>query len=362
MTMARDQNPFDLMLAGMAKHQASDAGVAEMRRGQGGFAIHDPMGELIHIPAADDEDYSYFSLRDAAAIRQYYDENGYVVVRGLVPGGLCDRALTEFEREVKPYPGHIYRQTTANPERHAFTDWGLMLNPILNVQSLDTRSFSQFKEAGLAILTHSRTQEAVRTILGEPGKIVQSMYFDGNPATWPHQDTYYLDAEELGRMTAAWFAVVDIAPGAGRFFIYPKSHRIDMAKNGGNFDIAFNHAQYKKLVVDVIHNHRLECRAPALRQGDVLFWSAKTIHGSLETTQPRFARSSFTAHYIPSSARFLQYQTRIRRLNCVTVNGMEVHRPKDLARQSQRSIFWIETHYPRTFQTVKKLAIKAVTR
>jgi phytanoyl-CoA hydroxylase len=362
MTMARDRNPLDLKLAATAEHRAGKAGVSEAMRGAGTFAIRDPLGEVIHIPAADDEDYTYFSLRDVAAIRQYYDENGYVVIRGLIPGGLCDQALTDFEREVKPFPGHIYRQTTANPERHALTDWGLMLNPILNVQSLDTRSFSRFKEAGLAILTHPRTQEAVRTILGEPGKIVQSMYFDGNPATWPHQDTYYLDAEELGRMTAAWFAVVDIEPGAGRFFIYPKSHRIDMAKNGGDFDIAFNHARYKNLVVDIIHNHRLECRAPALRQGDVLFWSAKTIHGSLETTQPRFSRSSFTAHYIPSSARFLQYQTRIRRLNCLAVNGMQVHRPKDLARRSQRSIFWIETHYPRTFQTVKKLAIKAVTR
>jgi len=34
----------------------------------------------------------------------------------------------------------------------------------------------------------------------------------------------YLDAEEIGRMTAAWVAVEDIAPDAGRFFVYPKSH------------------------------------------------------------------------------------------------------------------------------------------
>ena len=50
------------------------------------------------------------------------------------------------------------------------------------------------------------------------------MYFDGNPVTWPHQDIYYLDAEEIGRMTSAWVAVEDIAPDAGRFFVYPKSH------------------------------------------------------------------------------------------------------------------------------------------
>jgi len=362
MTMAHDQNPVGVKLAGTTNDRPREADVAESLQHKAGFSIRDPMGTPIRIPAAHDEDHAYFSLREAAAIRQYFDENGYVVIRGLVPRELCDQARMHFDREVKPFPGHIYRQTTANPERHAFSDAGLMLNPILNVQSLDPRSFARFKETGLAILTHSGTQQVVRTILEEPGQIVQSMYFEGNSVTWPHQDTYYIDAEEIGRMIGAWFAVVDIAPGAGRFFIYPKSHRIDLAKNGGNFDIAFNHARYKKLVVDIIRDHGLQLRAPALRKGDVLFWSAKTIHGSLETTQPHLTRSSFTGHYIPRSLRLLQYQTRVRRLNSMTVNGMEVHRPKDLARRSRRSIFWVETHYPRTFQTVKKLAIKAVTR
>ena len=48
-----------------------------------------------------------------------------------------------------------------------------------------------------------------------------------------------------------------------------------MEKNGGNFDIAFNHEQYKQLVLDVIDKFDLKCRAPALRKGDVLFWSGK---------------------------------------------------------------------------------------
>ena len=118
--------------------------------------------------------------------------------------------------------------------------------------------------------------------------------------------------------------------GAGRFYVYPGSHRIDMEKNGGNFDIAFNHEQYKQLVLDVIDKFDLKCRAPALRKGDVLFWSGKTIHGSLETTTPELSRSSFTAHYIPAKTRFLQFQKRIKTLNLSTINGMQVHTAKDL--------------------------------
>src|SRR5258708_19432794 len=135
-----------------------------------------------------------------------------------------------------------------------------------------------------------------RTILGEPGKLVQSMYFEGNPVTWAHQDTYYLDAEQIGRMTAAWFAMEDIAPGAGRFFIYPKSHLIDITKNGGDFDVAFHHDRYKKLIIDVIRRHGLECPAPALRQGHVLFLAAKTLHRTPHTPHPPNPPPPFPPH------------------------------------------------------------------
>ena len=326
------------------------------------YAIRDPAGIDIKIPATAEEDFAYFTPDQTQEITDYYRENGYAVVRGLVSRDKCEAAMALFDREVKPADRFIYRQTTANPERHSFTDHGLMQNPILNIQSLDARHFPRFQVAGLSVITDPKVQAVAREILGEPGKLVQSMYFEGNPSTWAHQDTYYLDAEEIGRMTAAWFAMEDIAPGAGRFFVYPKSHLIDMTKNGGDFDIAFNHDRYKKLVIEIIRRHRLQCRAPALRQGDVLFWAAKTIHGSLATTQPQFSRSSFTAHYIPDSSRFLQFQARIRGLTLESVAGMLVHKPKDLNRSSRRAVFWIETNFPTAFRAAKKLAIKAVTR
>jgi phytanoyl-CoA hydroxylase len=326
------------------------------------YAAADFGGQKIEIPVAEEDDYPYFSLAQPEEIRRYYDENGYVVVRGLLSQGPCDRAAEAFEVEVKPFGGFIYRQASGNPERHVFTNEGFMLNSILNVQSLDRRRFPGFRQAGLDLLTHANMQRAVLIILGEPGKLVQSMYFDGNPVTWPHQDTYYLDAEEIGRMTAAWVAVEDIAPGAGRFFVYPKSHLIDMAKNGGNFDIAFHHERYKELVKQVIHRHRLVCRAPALSKGDVLFWAAKTIHGSLHTAEPTCSRRSFTAHFIPDRSRFLQYQTRVKPLKTEFINGMRVHHPKDLSKAANRAVLVVETRFSRAFRLTKRATIKLVTR
>jgi phytanoyl-CoA hydroxylase len=267
-----------------------------------------------------------------------------------------------FDDEVKPFGGYIYRQASANPERHVLTEHGYMLNSILNVHAVDPRHFPTFRRCGTDLITVAAMQEAVRAILGEPGKIVQSMYFEGNPATWAHQDTYYLDSEKLGLMVGAWIALEDIAPGAGRFFIYPRSHLVDLGLNRGSLSIASNHVGYKQLVLDAIREHGLECRAPALNKGDVLFWSSKTIHGSMSTTQPERSRSSVTAHYIPVSTRFMQYQTRIKPLNISTINGMQVHTPKDLARPVQRLVMGLETRFPTAFTSLKRAAVRVVTR
>lgn len=325
------------------------------------YAIKDPLGKTIEIPETAADDFAYFTLADANAIRSYYDREGYVVIRGLIDPAECDRAHAAFEREVKPSSSFIYRQASANPEQNVYTSHGYVLNSILNVQSLDPDRFATFRKLGTDIVTSANIQTALRILFGEAGKLVQSMYFEGNPATWPHQDSYYLDSERIGGMTAAWIAVEDIKPGAGRFFVYPKTQLFDMAKNGGDFDIAFNHARYKELVKKVLEEHGFECRAPALSKGDALFWNGKTIHGSLETTDPQFSRRSFTGHYIPESQRFLQFQSIIKPLHIEVINGMQVHHPKDLRSFKNRAILTVETNFPKSFRLAKRLMIKALT-
>src|SRR5262249_14293737 len=137
---------------------------------------------------------------------------------------------------------------------------------------------------------------------------------------------------------------------------------LDMQKNGGDFDIAFHHDRYKSLIIDVIRRNGLEMRAPALQRGDVLFWSAKTIHGSLRTQGTKRTRQSLTAHYIPRSHRFLQLQSRIIPLSLVECNGIRVTRPKDQARLQNRLTVLVESRLPGPFYLAKKLAVKVATR
>ena len=324
--------------------------------------ITSPIGEQIEIPATLDEDEVYFSLQSLSEAVKYYHENGYVVLRNLVDTAACQRALDLFDRHVAQYKGFIYRQTTSFPEKNEINERGFVMNPVLNFQDLPTRQFSPYRAAALEVITAPGVQQAVSGLFEVSGTVVQTMHFQGNTKTPAHQDTYYLDAETIGLMAAGWFALEDIQPGAGRFYVYPGSHKIDIAKNGGDFDVAFHHDRYLELIKKIIREHKLVCRAPFMGRGDVLFWNAKTIHGSLETNQHQFSRSSLTAHYIPSNQRFLQFQTRIRELNLTRVNGMGVNKPKDLDDMMNRLDFEAAVRMPGIYRLAKKLAIKVVTR
>lgn len=321
------------------------------------------MGDPLDIPTTVDEaSDKYFALKTDQDVRNYYDDNGYVVVRNLIPKSLCDEALKHFRGEVKPFDGFIYRQASANPEKHKFTKHGFMLNSILNIQSVGSQRFPKFRETGINILSNDQIQRVMKILMGEKGKLVQSMYFEGNPVTWAHQDCYYLDSEKDGAMIGMWLALEDIHPGGGRFYIYPTSHKIDIRKNGGDFDIAFNHDRYKELVKKIIREFKLECVAPVLRKGDVLFWGGRTIHGALETFSPEHSRNSITGHYIPESTRFMQYQTIVKPLQLKTVNGVNLNFPKDLDEAKNRAIMKVETTFPKAFQLAKKVAIKLAVR
>ena len=142
------------------------------------------------------------------------------------------------------------------------------------------------------------------------------MYFEGNSATWEHQDTYYLDAEKLGGMSAAWVALEDISAKAGRFFICPGSHKNrDRKAKQGNEYCRQSFAAYIEKIVGIMKEQNMEIRAPLLEAGDVLFWHARTMHGSLKSEDAYVAFVNYNARYslipkIPSDCKlgYLKFQ------------------------------------------------------
>jgi phytanoyl-CoA hydroxylase len=323
------------------------------------FAILSPTGTTISIPVSyDPETDPFIHMKDPVEIRKHYIEQGYVIQRNLIPAELCDAVVQAFRKEVKSHKGSFYRQASGLAEKHKFTANNHMLNAVMNVQDLDKNKFGTFQKLGLKILTHPNIRAVLHALIQDEAIVAQTMYFEGNPATWPHQDKDYLDATQPGAMVAAWVAVEDIQPGAGRFYVYPGSHKLDIEKLGRHLNIMLDKDAYIKLVIDTINKHKLECIAPALKKGDVLFWHGKTIHGSLTTAQPQYSRQSFTAHYMPIARTLLQMQVREKKLTLREVDGMKVNFPKDQNRLANKLMFLIETTFPKAFKKVKAAAIR----
>ena len=297
-------------------------------------------------------------LNELHEAKKFYKDNGYVIFKKVFSNEVCDNLRNLWKNEVKPFKGKIYRQTTSNLEVNNLNKNNWIMNPILNIQSLNPKYFSGIRNyTEKNIFSYSKLCKGLNYFLDEKPKFVQSMYFEGNSATWEHQDTYYLDSEIIGSMIAGWIALENIAADAGRFFICPSSNKIDLIKQSKLNNYAYNHQKYIREVVTLVKEKNLKIIAPYLELGDVLFWNSKTIHGSLDSQSMTNSRSSITFHAIPETHKFLQFQTRIKSIKTNDLGESLIFRPKDQSKLINRMIFRIEATFPKAFNFLKKKLI-----
>ena len=316
-----------------------------------------PHGLPVNVPEIASEDpSSKFSINELDGIREYYSEYGYVIVKNIFPRQKCTEIMELWNEEIKNFDGYIYRQTSAKPEKNLKNDQGWVMNPVLNIQSMDPKNFLKFRQYSTEnILCDLNLSNIFSLILSDDPKIVQSMYFEGNSATPEHQDSYYLDSEKNGEMVAAWIALEKITAKAGRFFICPKSHKIKLDDLNLHNNISKNHKIYIQSLVKKIKDESLPIRAPILNQGDVLFWNSLTIHGSLDSSDVYNSRSSITCHAIPNNKKLIQLQTIALNLITQKISNTHIHKPKDLSVFKNRFIFQIESNFPNLFYFIRKL-------
>ena len=327
--------------------------------------LYTPNGLKVEVPETEDEDSTpKFNVnKDIESAINYYENNGYVIFSSLILKEVCEQLRSLWEQNIKPYKGTIYRQTTAKAEKNLFNEKYWIMNPILNLQSLNPKLFDSLRQAvEKEVFSNFNICKALKSILGEKPKIVQSMYFEGNSATWEHQDSYYLDSEKIGTMIAGWLALEEIKADAGRFFICPESHKIDLGRQNINNNIADNHDNYIKQVVSIIKSKNMIIKAPYMNFGDMLFWNSWTIHGSINSQSKTFSRSSITMHAIPESHKFLQFHSRKMDLQTNDLGNSVIYRPKDQSKFKNRLILKIETYFPNFFYWLKKKAIKYLIR
>ena len=327
--------------------------------------LHTPNGLSVEVPETKAEDNTprFDVNEDMKNAVSYYKDNGYVIFSSCISQESCNQLRNFWEKNIKSYQGTIYRQTTARAEKNLFNEKKWIMNPILNLQSLNPNLFGDLRRtAENEVFSNLSICKALKSILGEKPKIVQSMYFEGNSATWEHQDSYYLDSEKIGLMTAGWLALEEIKADAGRFFICPKSHEINLGRQNIENNIADNHDKYIKKVVSIIKSKNMPVKAPYMATGDFLLWNSWTIHGSIDSQSKTFSRSSITIHAIAETHKFLQFHSRKIDVPTDDLGNSLIYRPKDQSKFKNRLVLTMESRFPGIFYWLKKQAIKSLIR
>jgi len=230
-------------------------------------------------------------------LKSYFDGHGYVIVRGLVPHALLDTVLANYLSDVKPARTKFYRQSTGVYDHNAFNEGGHVTQSFLDIHNY--KRFPRFREAALEVYFCEQVLDALRRVTGcAAHNLMQSMLFDANVQSPPHQDNWYLDTVPHGRAVGVWFALEDIREEAGRFFVMPGTQSLRFDRDG------MSHSEWLVEVRRYRDAHAEQVSAPVMNKGDVLFWNVGTIHGALPTQDRRVSRKSLTAHYIPAELTF----------------------------------------------------------
>ena len=213
-----------------------------------------------------------------------------------------------------------------------FNEYGFVTNPLMNVQRTSTAVVPAYEDAVLSVLTHPNVRGLFEAHFKRAVGLKTWNHFEANPVTTPHCDAHFWTQDvAFGELLGLWVALEDIHFGAGRLYVYPHSHDIDLRpllsdiKTRSRRKSALNIYDpfYLQSMVNTIKAKGWVCTAPALEPGDVVVWDSRTIHGSLPTTSPEHSRHSLTAHYTLARGRFITDRTRRR-----SVNGISVPFPK----------------------------------
>jgi phytanoyl-CoA hydroxylase len=285
----------------------------------------------IAIPFFAGEDASP-ELADARAFRDFFCREGYIIMRKALPPEVCGEAVDGFLKEVHLDDRALFlRDRPSRYEPHCYTDAGHMRYPIVNLQDISGRRYPQFKAAGLALLTDRVLRRAMQILLGEPARLGCTMYFDSNQTELPQRDIQHNDFFRPAAMIGAWIAAEDSDAGAGRFFVVPGSHRRqDLPASAGPG------ARRKA--------------APLLEQGDVLLWSAMTLHGNLPATTPACSRRAFAGHYIGRSET-----PSWRVAGSAVLDGMEVMHYSNQRSLSGRAVALLRSDYPGAYDLLRRV-------
>ncbi|NOQ70371.1 MAG: hypothetical protein GQ574_00090 [Crocinitomix sp.] len=231
-------------------------------------------------------------------IDQYINE-GYVIVKNLLPTTLVDKIHQEIETIVNKWysKGAKYYDTVSQYKNEKNSFW------IVNNRLLEE-----------AFIQHCSIQEIINTackLMDTGGVSVLEDQFINKPpgciGVNMHQDTSYFPLTKESKCITCWIPLCDLDEKLGPLIIYPGSHKYGTA-----------------LPVENLHENsdgndllkQIDSEAPFIepitlnvQKGDVVFFDCNVIHGS-GINQSNLWRPAFSLHYASEESVFVEAKAK----------------------------------------------------
>ena len=221
------------------------------------------------------------SLSDEKAkFAREYNENGFVVLPGVLPEELIDRV--RLDAETRAFDPNFPIKTQRDKTR--------------------VQDFWKVSPATKELACYPKVLETLDFLYGRPAVPFQTLTFRVGTQQRAHSDTIHFSSLPARYMCGVWVALEDITEENGPVFYCPGSHKLteydfSHIRESAETTTYENYIEYEDFIENIVSEKKLEKKKFLAKKGDLLIWSSNIIHGGSPVTKPGTTRWSQVTHY-----------------------------------------------------------------
>lgn len=213
-----------------------------------------------------------------------WSDNGYVII----PSFFSEKRVNEINDSINT----LIESNKANWRYRNKIMFSHKISEVINSAGNDT-------------LLHN----VLKTLLGKPVKLFQSINFITGSNQKTHSDSIHMTTFPYGNLIAVWVALEDIKADSGPLHYYSGSHKLpylmnkDFDNEGTRIKLGkYSYDTYEDKIEEIVKENRYNKEIFLAKKGDILVWHANLLHGGEAVSNPESTRKSMVFHYYSTDA------------------------------------------------------------
>jgi phytanoyl-CoA hydroxylase len=226
-----------------------------------------------------------------------FNENGFEAFPGLFSAAEIDRVQGAIDDVLERRPLDVVVDAEGGLGRTAL---GLLTPEQVQTTRMKVNDLYLIESSVRRLALADHLLPLLRTRLGWPPVLCNSLYLQHGSAQAAHIDTMYMTPSTRKHLIAAWIALEDAHPDAGQLEYYPGSHKIPPYRfaDGTYHATDAEEPAWRSYTMGEVTRRGLQKRTFAAKKGDVFLWEAELLHGGSPISDPSRTRKSLVFHYL----------------------------------------------------------------